>query len=328
MYQQRIEHYRKLEKARNSKVLVYVTGDRKDLGTVIGEDAVLPIVHHLDRIKHAKVLSLVLYTQGGHTHSARSIVNLLRQFCDELEIIVPAKAHSAGTLMCLGANRIIMTKQATLGPIDPTVNLPINPAVAGAPNTRFGVSVEDVSGYIDFAKSVLKDETHVREAFQVLCKQVHPLVLGNAFRARNQIRMVAKKLMAHQQLEEAKVEQILSFLCSESGSHDYTIDRDEARDELGLAIQQPDDDEYAILEPLFKDVVDELKLHEPFNPAAVLGANNQSEYVHTRALIETAEGGSHKFESEGILRRHPAPLGQAVYEDSRSFDGWRVSNGS
>src|SRR3546814_9324606 len=50
-------------------------------------------------------------TKGGNTAAAWRLVNLLRTFCNELEIIVPAKAMSAGTLMCLGADKIVMTKK-------------------------------------------------------------------------------------------------------------------------------------------------------------------------------------------------------------------------
>ena len=48
-------------------------------------------------------------------------MNLIRNFCKYFEIIVPFNCHSAGTIISLGANRIVMTKQATLGPIDPSV---------------------------------------------------------------------------------------------------------------------------------------------------------------------------------------------------------------
>lgn len=57
----------------------------------------------------------------------------LPQFCSEFEVIIPHKCHSTGTLIALGANKIVMTKQATLGPIDPSVNTPLNPHVEGAP---------------------------------------------------------------------------------------------------------------------------------------------------------------------------------------------------
>jgi ClpP class serine protease len=69
---------------------------------------------------------LYLYTRGGNTLAAWTLVNLIRNFCKDFEVIVPFNCHSAGTLISLGANRIVMTKQATLGPIDPSVNGPLN----------------------------------------------------------------------------------------------------------------------------------------------------------------------------------------------------------
>ena len=43
-------------------------------------------------------------------------------------------------------------------------------------------------------------------------------------------------------VKDKDIDEIISFLTSESGSHDYTIYRDEARDELGLNIEKPDDE--------------------------------------------------------------------------------------
>ncbi len=68
-----------------------------------------------------------LYTRGGDTSTARNIVNLLRMYGDNLQIIVLHKSHSAGKIISLGANEIVMTKQATLGPIDPSLYTPLNP---------------------------------------------------------------------------------------------------------------------------------------------------------------------------------------------------------
>lgn len=46
-----------------------------------------------------------------------------------------------------------MTKQAMLGPIDPSVNGPLNPAIPGVPgpNAKVPVSVEYVNAYIEMA---------------------------------------------------------------------------------------------------------------------------------------------------------------------------------
>ncbi|MDD2238209.1 MAG: ATP-dependent Clp protease proteolytic subunit [Kiritimatiellae bacterium] len=132
MYTQRKQLIQELEASRESRVLCYVTGDRRGLETQISSETYDLFVNHLDTIGPVKRISLYLYTRGGDTLAAWSIINLIRQFADELEVIVPSKCHSAGTLMCLGANSIIMTKQATLGPIDPSVNNPLNPQIPRA----------------------------------------------------------------------------------------------------------------------------------------------------------------------------------------------------
>ena len=71
---------------------------------------------------------------------------MLRMFCDELEIIVPARARSAGTLMCLGADAVVMTKQATLGPIDPSLTGPLIRKFQVPPRMRGPQSVLNQSG--------------------------------------------------------------------------------------------------------------------------------------------------------------------------------------
>src|SRR4051812_38640883 len=132
MYADRKALYAQIEAERQTKLLVYITGDRPGLETQVGPDVYDRFVNHLDRIGVVPKISLYLYTRGGDTLAAWSLVNLIRQSCDELEMIIPSKAHSAGTLMCLGANRIVMTKQATLGPIDPSITGPLNPQIPGA----------------------------------------------------------------------------------------------------------------------------------------------------------------------------------------------------
>jgi len=118
-YNQRQTLYRELERDRHSKVLLYVTGDRPGFETLISREVIDLFVHHLDTIGPVKKITLILYSSGGDVSAAWAIANLLRIFADDLEVIVPAKALSAGTLIALGADRILMTKQATLGPIDP-----------------------------------------------------------------------------------------------------------------------------------------------------------------------------------------------------------------
>ena len=200
--------YEAIEKERNSKLLVYITGDKAGWETQIANDATDYITEHLDKIGVVPKISLFLFTNGGNTLAGWNIVNLIRQFCDDFEIIVPGKARSTGTLMCLGANRIIMTKQATLGPIDPSVNTPLNPTIPNAgPQARVPVSVEAIKGFLELAKHELnlKDERALADIFNVLADKVHPLVLGEVYRAIGQIQMLARKLLVNQVTDEEKI---------------------------------------------------------------------------------------------------------------------------
>jgi len=329
MYKERIELYKELEKNRGSKVIVYITGDRRSLETQIHPEVLDLLVSHLDIIGPVPKISFYLYTRGGHTLAAWSIANFIRQYCDEFEVIIPSKAHSAGTLISLGANTIVMTKQATLGPIDPSVNTPLNPGIPGAPpNARVPVSVEAINGFIELAKETgIKSSSDLSTVLSTLASHVHPLVLGEVYRTRSQIRMLGKRLLSKHMQDGRKIKKILSFLCSESGSHDYTIYRQEARNELGLNVESPSPELYAIIKKIYDNIAADLQLIIPYNPNILLGEQNQTVYNFERALVESTEGGSHKFSSEGRLTKQqiasPNGILQEKLQDVRTYEGWK-----
>ena len=66
-----------------------------------------------------KQLTLLLHTPGGVTNAAETIVAYLRSQFTDIEVIIPTYAMSAGTMISLAANRIVMGRQSQLGPIDP-----------------------------------------------------------------------------------------------------------------------------------------------------------------------------------------------------------------
>lgn len=66
-----------------------------------------------------KGLTLVLHTPGGNPNAAQSIVEYLRSKFASVEVIVPALAMSAGTMISLASDRITMGRPSQLGPIDP-----------------------------------------------------------------------------------------------------------------------------------------------------------------------------------------------------------------
>jgi len=330
MYEDRVELYKALEGKRDSTLVTYVTGDRRGLETQIHPEVLDLLVDHLDAVGPVPKISLYLYTRGGQTLAAWSIANLIDQFCDSFEVVIPMKAHSAGTLICLGASALVMTKQATLGPIDPSVNTPLNPPVPGGPPTaRYPVSVEAINGFIELAREVgERTNADMTSFLSALTSNVNPIVLGQAYRTRGQIRMLGERLLSKHMQGSDKIEEILSFLCSESGSHDYTIYRQEARDDLGLRVESPDEDQYGSIKAIYDDIADELKLTEPYNPSVFVGEEGQADYEFKRAIVESVQGGSHKFVSEGRLRKQrvvdpDTGTAREGIEDKRTFEGWR-----
>ncbi|MEZ7197667.1 SDH family Clp fold serine proteinase [Pseudodesulfovibrio karagichevae] len=327
MYPDRIALYREIEEARGSKILTYVTGDRPGLETQIHPEVVDYFTDHLDSFGlPIPKISLLLYSRGGVTLAGWSIVNLIRIFCDEFEVIVPSKAHSTATLIAIGADHIVMTKQATLGPIDPSTNGPYNPPIPGGqPNQTLSVSVEDVAGYFELAKGELEGRG-LEKAFELLAAKVHPLALGKVYRSRAQIQMLAQKLLKNHMDEEANIKKVISFLCSDSGSHDYTINRREAKNDLKLPIENPDDALYDLIKRIYLDIRDDLELTNPYNQKTILGLDDEKDYSFRRTILESIQGGSHKFVSEGKLRKKevPTPAGPMIgIEDERNFEGWR-----
>ncbi len=329
MINDRIENYKKLEEMRSSKLLVYVTSDRQNAETNIGADILAPFANHLDTIGDVDKITLFLYSNGGSTLAGWSLVNLIRSFCKDFEVIIPFKCQSTATLISLGTDRIVMTKQGTLGPIDPSTNGLMNPQInLNGQVIRVPVSVEHVNGYLDMAKDDfgVTNESELKDIYLKLTDHIHPLSLGNVYKSKAQIKMLAEKLLKFHTIEAENIPKVISFLCSESGSHDYTIYRKEAKEELGLNVEKPTQELYQVIKSIYQDIETELDLRNPFNHNVLLATKNPFQYTLRRALIESVEGGTDVFISEGTLAKHNLPNAQIATQDSRTFEGWRHEN--
>jgi ATP-dependent protease ClpP protease subunit len=63
-------------------------------------------------------IDLILETPGGSGETAEDIVKLLRRKYKHVGVIVPGTAKSAGTIMAMAADEILMEPVSALGPID------------------------------------------------------------------------------------------------------------------------------------------------------------------------------------------------------------------
>lgn len=77
-------------------------------------------IHKLDRNRG---LDLFLHTPGGDIAATESLVHYLKEmFPNDIRVIVPQIAMSAGTMIACACNEIVMGKHSNLGPVDPQFN--------------------------------------------------------------------------------------------------------------------------------------------------------------------------------------------------------------
>ena len=64
-------------------------------------------------------LDLLLHTPGGSPEAAADVIRVCRSYSKRFRVIVPNAAMSAGTLIAMGSDEIVMSDTSNLGPIDP-----------------------------------------------------------------------------------------------------------------------------------------------------------------------------------------------------------------
>ena len=152
----REEIFKKIENERGSRLVTFITGDRNPFATRIGDDVVPIINKHLENMGKQEKISLFLYTRGGDMLAPLRIVKLIKSHTSKFEVIIPLFAQSAGTMIAIGANAIIMGKLGELSPVDPKTEHPFNPRNPDNPKQVLEVSVEDLNSYFMLAKDQIQ----------------------------------------------------------------------------------------------------------------------------------------------------------------------------
>lgn len=271
--QERVELMRNIARRRKAGLICYITGDRENVSTRIAPDVTPVFYRHLEMLGAQPRIDLFLYTRGGDVLTPWRLVQLVREYADELGVLVPFRAYSAGTLICLGADEIVMGKMGELGPIDPSVVNAFNPQDPLNACARIPVNVEDVYSYLALArdKAGLSDGSQLSGVFTLLAERIHPLALGNVHRNYLLIRSLAKKLLQlrRKPLLEDSVRNIVDYLTEKLYAHNYVITRREAAEEFGLPVVYPDKELEKSMWQLCQEYSRALVLEDPFNPEDV-----------------------------------------------------------
>lgn len=286
-----LEIIENLEKERGSKVIVYFTGDRHPFGSRIAEDAVRPLYEHLLNLEFKednKIIDLFLYSRGGDVSVPWRITSMIREFCDEFNVLIPYKAQSAATLLSLGADNIIMGKKAELGPIDPTL---VKSSVGEGSLPRQEISVDDVNSFLSFIKEKanINDQAALADVVSNLINQISPLTLGNVNRQNSHIRLVARRLLTSRKLkmDEEKINTIIETLTEKIYSHGHAIGRKEAKD-IGLPIIIAENKLENLIWHLYLIYEDFFRLNDPIHLEIELESQDNKKIENlSMALIES-----------------------------------------
>lgn len=307
-----------IEKKRGSKLLCYLTSDRRNLEARIAKDVYPYISEHLLKFNKVPKIDLLLHTNGGDTLAGFGLVKKIREFCtDSFSVLVPFKALSCGTLICLGADSVIMTKMGMLSPIDPSVTSEYNPqAPQNYPQAGvfLPVSVEDVAAFLKLAREEGKIND-LEQVFLKLSEKVHPLALGKVFRTREQIVMLGKELLSTRKngMDSNEKERIVNYLSRELGSHDYEISLTEAKEKL-KNVSEPPDDIMKDMWMLYDQYRKLMELDSEFNPDIILGSDTSKTYETTSAVIESKDV-YHRFKHKIEMKRVRQQVAPGVFSE-------------
>ena len=335
---QRRDIIKAIEDERQTRVICYITGDRRGLETKIASDIFPILYHHLLDFKQVEPIDLYIYTIGGDSIAGWGLVNLIREFSKTLNVIIPFKSLSCGTLIALGANSIVMGKGAQLSPIDPSVASPYNPQAPGAQPGRamlLPVSVEDMIGYLDLVRDEagIKEEDNMVRVIEKLSDKVHPMALGAVYRAREQTKTLATRLLESHLSDKARVEKIVDTLTKELPTHHYLIGRKEAKTLLGTLIAKCSKKLEDHCWQLYQEYEELLELTTPYNPEAILGSSGTATGTFYRGVVESLSSSKHQLkthvfitdkELKRIQTTQPGvPIPITAVQERITNEGWR-----
>jgi len=327
----------KIEGLRKSRVITYITSDRPGpVNARVAMDIIPIISKQLRDMGKTENIDLFLYSSGGDTMVPWRLVSMIREYCDKFSVLVPYKAHSAATMISLGADEIVMSNLSELSPIDPSTANVFNPADPANPQNKIPISVEDVMAYFDLAKNKfgIKNDEQLAMIFNKFVEanpQIHPLALGNINRTHNLIRILAKRLLkSHKSpMREEEIEKIVDFFTEKLYSHQYFIGRKEAKEDLGVkSVVYADENLAKAMTELYEAYVQEMNLGVLWNPENELGINAmQTRKDYKIAYIESSQVANYyelliEYKKQQVNIMQPTPQGPIQVPQEQVV--WRI----
>lgn len=117
----RAPYLKEIEKNRGGRAIIsfFISFQSQTPLSQVDADMIEEILVNTDT---SRGVTLILDAPGGDGLAAERIIQVCKAHSDgDFETIVPSRAKSAATMVCLGSDRIIMSPTSELGPIDPQI---------------------------------------------------------------------------------------------------------------------------------------------------------------------------------------------------------------
>lgn len=116
----RIQLIKQIQAERGRPLVIYATNPNVNqrVPAMIHREDIVPFSETLDSVT-GKSIDVLIETPGGLAEVTVELVNLLRPRFDDVAFIVPHTAMSAGTILVMSGDEILMDHRSSLGAIDP-----------------------------------------------------------------------------------------------------------------------------------------------------------------------------------------------------------------
>ena len=163
-------------------------------GCLIEHDDAIYFRDLLHRIYDNENIELMLHTPGGDIDAAEKLILMIRDKIGNgrFRIVVPHRAKSAGTLMVLGADSVVMSDTSELGPIDPQVRIP------DKDGNKWVAAQNYLDAYTEHAKTLSSDPNDT--AATIMLKKLDPVLRQRCLAVMDRSRTLAENLLRQGQI--------------------------------------------------------------------------------------------------------------------------------
>ena len=256
------------EKITKQPALVVLQNDATfdDIDSITSELADA-IIDSKEQIEAGKELNLILHTLGGDPSAGYKLSIFLQKRTGGFNVVIPKMAKSAGTLIALAANRMIMGEMAELGPLDMQVRDPESDLWDSALNETKSLQTLSREALVLYAEKMQllgnlhggkRFETRNRIATDFVNEMIRPLVekidavhYTKMARIMEIMKMYGKQLMKRAGYPPKRLAAVVQSLGEDYPDHGYIIDAREAR-ALGLRVETPKGDKGVCVETMSK----------------------------------------------------------------------------